>query len=45
MYVSVYVSVCVYTQSHTFNRREEPVFLHFPCGDLHVPPCVVPCAV
>lgn len=45
MYVSVHVPVCVYTDPHTFNMREEPVFLHFVWGDSHIPPCFVPCAV
>lgn len=45
MYVSIYVPVCVYTHPHTFNTREEPVFLHFVRGDSHIPPCLVPCAV
>lgn len=45
MYVSVYIPVCVYTQPDTTNMRESPVFLHFLRGDLHVPPCLVPCAV
>lgn len=45
MYVSVYVPVCVHIHPHTCNWREEAVFLHCLCGDLHVPPRLVPCAV